>query len=134
MAVPPKDAQGLPITDPLSLSSAKLDFFSQNEAATLCQPEQLASLYQSTCNARPDLREGGVGIISNIHNIPAATSIVNSFAHSSRHKGAGCDSIVDDLHFLAPHELARIWHPLYTKMSLNIAEPLSFRGSLLINF
>jgi len=137
LSSPPKDEDGVPITDPTALSTAKLDFFSQNEAAAQCSNEELLKVYKSTCNRRHDIREGRGyhdHVDLNMCNVPALSDIIGSFAHASRSKGAGPDSILDDLHFLAPHELARIWHPLFTKMALNIQEPLAFRGSLLINF
>jgi len=135
LASPPKGSDGAPITDPSTLSGAKLDFFSQNEAAAQCTREELLKVYHDTCNLRQDIREGvGGAVTSDIHNVPPLSDIIGSFAHASRSKGAGPDSIIDDLHFIAPHELARIWHPLYTKMALHIQEPLAFRGSLLINF
>ena len=135
LSSPPKGSDGAPITDPNLLSGAKLDFFSQNEAAAQCTREELLETYFSKCNRRHDIRDGVAGaVISKIHNVPPLSDIVGSFAHASRSKGAGPDSIIDDLHFVAPHELARLWHPLYTKMALCIQEPLAFRGSLLVNF
>ena len=134
LAAPPCDAHGTPITDPQALAQAKLDFFSQNEAADKCSPEQLASRYTNDCNLSRSLsRDGGDNGLS-IHNVPPATAIVGSFAHAKRNRGAGTDSILDDLHFLAPHELTRVWHPLYTKMAFQVSEPLMFRGALLVNF
>jgi len=137
LASPPRDVDGAPITDPAILSGAKLDFFSQNEAATQCSREELLQMYNRTCNRRQDILDGRFGeglVTSDICNVPPLTDIIGSFAHASRSKGAGPDSLVDDLHFIAPHELARLWHPLYTKMALCVQEPLAFRGSLLVSF
>jgi len=62
LASPPKDGNGVPITDPTILSGAKLDFFSHNEAATQCSREELLKMYSTTCNRRQDILDGRGGV------------------------------------------------------------------------
>ena len=61
-------------------------------------------------------------------NIISLTSLTRSFAHAPLHRAVGIDGLSGDLLHTAPTALARLAHPLMTKVALTGKEPLGFEG------
>ena len=59
------------------------------------------------------------------HSIQGADLVVHAVLHE---KGFGFLDIPDDVFELAPSIMAKAWHPLITKMSVRIAEPIRLKG------
>jgi len=62
--------------------------------------------------------------------IPSFPSTVARYAHTKNNKAAGEDSIPGDLFKAAPHEMARIFHPLEVKATITGQQPLQWKGAL----
>ena len=64
-------------------------------------------------------------------NVPTLRQLTMAFAKCKSGKAAGEYNIVAEALRLNPPVLARIYHPLYVKVALRIAEPLQWRGNMI---
>ena len=56
------------------------------------------------------------------------------FSKAATRRAAGPDGIIDDLAHIAPVEMARLYHPLYTKAAMATVEPLAHKGGWQTSF
>ena len=118
---------GTPAKDPRELAVVKLEHFAQAEAAVRMPFDELASRHQEAPAHMPPAAHRSP------QNVATMREVITSFAHSHTHKAVGMDGVPADLFKAAPAALARLLHPVYTKVGLNVREPLAFKGAVAID-
>ena len=66
--------------------------------------------------------------------VPTKRMLTQVLCKAKRGKGPGLDGLVSEIFRAAPHEAARLLHPLLVKSSLQVQQPLALRGGLLVSF
>ena len=62
--------------------------------------------------------------------VPTLDNVIARFSRLQNGKAVGEDHLGGELYRTFPHELARLWHPIFAKAALRSCEPCLLRGSL----
>ena len=105
-------------------------FFGQQEAAEYMQALELAEKHCKRLAARQGRGRPGRphAITAAIEDILPLRATERLFAEAARGKAAGFGGIPVDVFALFAPQMARIFHPLFVKMALRLAEPLALKG------
>ena len=118
---------GVVATDAHGVSGIILHHFAGIEAAEVCSVEALADRHALS---PPCL---GLGRERDINNVCDLVTLRRLFARSKRGRACGMDGVSDDFLAIAPAELADVFHPLLTKCSLRVQEPLAHKCGIAVD-
>ena len=120
-------ADGLPAATPHDVAGVVLRHFASVEAAEVCSVDALADRHAaSPASIQP-------GANRDLDNVCDLVSLRLMFARSRRGRACGMDGVRDDYCAIAPDEMSSLYHPLLTKCSLLVQEPLAHKCGIAVD-
>ena len=117
------DEAGEPISSREALDVRWLQHFGRMEAGTTVSLQQFALAVQRSCPP--------ANIAIDLAVLPTFQEVERQFQQVKRGTAPGLDGLPPELFKAAPQILAKLFHPLMVKASLNIAQPVQWRGGVL---
>ena len=118
---------GVPATTAQEISGVVLSHFATIEAAEACSVESLADRHGRSHSTL------AVGAVRDIANVCDTVTLRRLFARSKRGKACGIDGVRDGYCAIAPAEMAEVFHPLLTKCTLRVQEPLVHKCGIAVD-
>ena len=117
-----KDKNGVTIRTNEELAEEQLPHFGKIEDAVLLDNIScMAAVYNERVNDSASRAE------LSLNDVPSRYEVEQIFRRAEGGKAPGPDALAGELLSMAPCELARVLHPLYTKICLQGQEPLAFK-------
>ena len=121
------DSDGRVATDAHDVAGVVLRHFAGVEAAEVCSVEALADRHATAASPLAPGSERDVSLVCDL------VTLRRLFSRSRRGKACGIDGVRDDYLAIAPSELAAAYHPLLTKCSLLVQEPLAHKCGIAVD-